>query len=211
MNRFARLLAASLTGLALVSLPLVAAADTPPDATKLRDARSAERFDMASHTAIRTGGAQIFINAPLAEVRKVVLDFAHYQDFMPGFKRSRVVQRNKEFTDVYLQVPILHGAATVWAVARFKPPQKLANGTELIESTMQQGNVNEFRASWRLIPVDANHTILRSEILIVPKLPLPSSVVTPELSYAADKAVTASRNKAEAAATRVAAGTPTTP
>jgi len=211
MNRPARFLTAVLTAATLLALPLVASADTSADATRLRDSRTAERFDLASNATIRTGGAQIFVNAPIAEVRKVVLDYAHYQDFMPGFKRSRVVQRNKDFTDVYLQVPILHGAATVWAVSRFTAPQKLANGTEVIESTMQQGNVNDFRANWKLIPVDATHTILRSEILIVPKLPLPSSVVTPELSYAADKAVTSSRNKAEAAATRVASRAPNTP
>jgi len=77
---------------------------------------------------------------------------------------------------------------------------------------MQQGNVNDFRATWRLIPVDATHTILRAEMLIVPKLPLPGSVVTPELSYASDRAVTASRARAEAAAVRVASTPgPTTP
>ena len=35
--------------------------------------------------------------------------------------------------------------------------------------------------------------------------------VTPELAYAADRAVTATRNKAEASSTRVAASNPTTP
>ena len=211
MNRIARFLACTATALSLLALPLVASADVPPDATRLRDSRKAERFDMPSSSSINFGGAQIFVNAPIADVRKIVQDYAHYQDFMPGFKRSRVVQRTKEYTDVYLQVPILHGAATVWTVARFTKPQKQANGTEVIEATMQQGNVNEFRAAWRLIPVDANHTIVRSEMLIVPKLPLPASVVTPELAYAADRAVTATRNKAEASSTRVATTNPTTP
>jgi len=212
MNRFARFFAAAASALTLLALPVMASADVQSDATRLRDAGKAERFDLASNTSIRTGGAQIFVNAPLASVRRVVQDFAHYQDFMPGFKRSRVVQKNKEFTDVYLQVPILHGAATVWAVSRFTAPRKEANGTEVIEGTMQQGNVNDFRATWRLIPVDATHTILRAEMLIVPKLPLPGSVVTPELSYASDRAVTASRARAEAAAVRVASTPgPTTP
>lgn len=212
MNRFARFFAAAASALTLLALPAMASADVQADATRLRDAGKAERFDLASNTSIRTGGAQIFVNAPLASVRRVVQDFAHYQDFMPGFKRSRVVQKNKEFTDVYLQVPILHGAATVWAVTRFAPPRKEANGTEVIEGTFQQGNVNDFHATWRLIPVDATHTILRAEMLIVPKLPLPGSVVTPELSYASDRAVTASRARAEASTVRVASTpAPTTP
>lgn len=211
MNRMARMFAPWIGALVLASLPLVAMADTQADAARLRDARKAERYEVPSSQSIKAGGAQIFVNAPLASVRQVVQDFGHYQDFMPGFKRSRVVQRNKEFTDVYLQVPILHGAATVWAVSRFGAPRKEANGTEVIEGTMQQGNVNDFHATWRLIPVDATHTILKAEMLIVPKLPLPGSVVTPELSYASDRAVTSSRNRAEAAAVRVAAGAPTTP
>ena len=49
-----------------------------------------------------------------------------------------------------------------------------------------------------MIPIDANTTLLRSEILIVPKLPVPGSVVTGELGYAADMAVTHTRNRAEA-------------
>ena len=211
MNLIARFAATTATALSLLAMPLVASADTQADATRLRDSRTAERFDQPSDASIRTGGAQIFVNAPLSVVRQIVTDYAHYQDFMPGFKRSRIVQHNKDFSDVYLQVPILHGAATVWAVTRFAKPVRQANGTEVIDGTMQQGNVNDFHATWRLIPVDADHTILRSELLIVPKLPLPTSVVTPELSYAADKAVTATRTRAETDATRVASANPATP
>jgi ribosome-associated toxin RatA of RatAB toxin-antitoxin module len=210
MAYLTRIVAASALALSVLALSAVAVADTSSDATRLRDSRTAERYNtQLGQAPIRAGGAQIFVNAPLAQVRKVVTDYAHYQDFIPGFTRSRVVQRTKDHTDVYLQVPILHGAATVWAVSRFTKPTKLANGTEVIESTMQQGNVNDFRANYRLIPVDANHTILKAEILIVPKLPLPASVVTPELEYAADKAVTACRNKTEASADRVADRTTT--
>lgn len=208
---FGRFTATAVGVLSLVLVSATASGDEQGDATRLRDSRQAERFNAPSSSHIRVGGAKIFVNAPLAVVRLVVTDYAHYKDFIPGFTRSRVVQRNKDFIDVYLQVPILHGAATVWAVTRFSRPTRLPDGSEVFESTMQQGNVNDFRASWKLSPVDANHTILTSEILIVPKLPLPSAVVTPELEYAADKAVTASRNRSEASSTRVASGEPTTP
>ncbi len=211
MQPFVRILSASTSALALLLLPLSAVADTHADASRLRDAGKAERFQLPSNSPIPIGGAQIFVNAPLSSVRRAVQDYAHYAEFMPGFKRSRVVQKHKDFTDVYLQVPILHGAATVWAVTRFAAPKKEANGTEVIEGTMQQGNVHDFRATWRLIPVDATHTILRAEMLIVPKLPLPGSVVTPELSYASDKAVTASRTRAESLAARNASSPATSP
>jgi ribosome-associated toxin RatA of RatAB toxin-antitoxin module len=213
MPRSTRCFAVALAALALAaSAAPQAFADTPTDAARLRATRAAERYNLPTPgTSINTGGAQILVNAPLALVRQIVTDYGHYQDFMTKFRRSRVVQKNKDFTDVYLQVPIMHGAATFWGVTRFGKPKRLANGTEIIEGTLQQGNVDEFKAVWKLVPVDANHTILKVELLILPRLPLPASIVTPELEYASDQAVTASRNRAEASATRVASGTPTTP
>jgi len=50
---------------------------------------------------------------------------------------------------------------------------------------------------WKLRSVDAEHTIVKLEILVDPTLPAPSSVVTPELCTAADKAVTGVREQAE--------------
>jgi hypothetical protein len=50
---------------------------------------------------------------------------------------------------------------------------------------------------------------VKLELLVDPKLPLPGSAVTPELQYAADKAVTAVRDKAENK-TAVASETATT-
>ena len=62
---------------------------------------------------------------------------------------------------------------------------------------MQKGNVDDFRALWRLRAVDAEHTIVKLEILVDPKLPAPASIVTPELCTAAEKAVTGVRTHAE--------------
>jgi len=46
--------------------------------------------------------------------------------------------------------------------------------------------------------IDDENTQLNLELLIVPKLPVPGSLVTGEVAYAADEAVTGSRNRAEA-------------
>lgn len=212
MNRWTRTLAAAFTALSLLSIPLLASADTQDDVNRLRASRKTERYEVAVNgTSIKAGGGRVFVNAPIAAVRRVVTDFAHYEDFMPRFKRSRVVGKTAHSTDVYLQVPILHGSATVWSLTRFQAPKHLADGTEVIEGTMVEGNVKDFRATWYLTPVDDQHTLLRAELLIVPTLPLPGSMVTGELAYAADKGVTASRDRAEAAIARVAASAPTTP
>jgi len=201
MKRWIPNVAAALVALATIGAPTFASAETQDEVvTRLRAKNDSERYTAeVPGQSIRAGGARILVNAPLAQVRSVVQDFAHYQDFMPRFKRSRVVGNSPRFTDVYLQVPILHGAANVWSVTRFAPPIKKEDGTEVIKGRMMQGNVDDFRATWYLTPIDANTTLLRSEILIVPKLPVPGSVVTGELGYAADMAVTGVRNRAQAA------------
>jgi ribosome-associated toxin RatA of RatAB toxin-antitoxin module len=172
------------------------------ETSRLLKAHATERYNVSlvgASTSIRAGGGMTAVNAPLAEVRKIVLDFGHYAEFMPRFKKSRVVGRNGADTDVYLQVEILHGAATIWAVTRFTPPRPDGSG-EVIEGKMGgQGNVDDLRSVWHLVPVDDTHTILKLELLIVPKVPVPGSVVTGELEYAADKAVSSARDKAEAA------------
>jgi ribosome-associated toxin RatA of RatAB toxin-antitoxin module len=188
--------------LALVAVPLTAQADVSNDeeAKKLSD-RSSPRYNVAVPGAsIRAGGSMVLVNAPMATVRKVVTDYGKYQTVMPRFQKSRVVSKKDGKTDVYLQVPILHGAATVWALTRFEQPTKEGTNGERIEGKMVEGNVDDLRAIWHLRPVDDTHTILKLELLIVPKLPLPGSVVTPELEYAADQAVVSARTKAESKA-----------
>ena len=160
-----------------------------------------ERYNVAVQGySIRAGGGMTAINAPLSTVRRTVTDYGRYADFMPRFQKSRIVGKSGPNTDVYLQVSILHGAANIWAVTRFGPP--IAEGAgERIEGRLHgQGNVDQMIAIWHLQPVDENRTIAKLELLIVPKLPLPGSVVTPELEYASDQAVSATRDRVEALA-----------
>jgi ribosome-associated toxin RatA of RatAB toxin-antitoxin module len=154
--------------------------------------------------SIRAGGAVIFVDAPIAVVQKIVTDYGKYSSFMPRFQKSKVIAKKDGKTDVYLQVPILHGAATVWALTRFEPPAKEGADGVRVEGKMVDGNVDDLRAVWHLRPVDDKHTVLKCELLIVPKLPLPAGVVTPELEFAADQAVTATRDRSEAKAKETA-------
>lgn len=179
--------------------PLVALADgNDAEAQRLTQKRAAERYNVeVSGASIRAGGAAIAVDAPMAVVRKVVTDYSKYASYIPRFQKSKVIDKKDGRTDVYLQVPILKGAATVWALTRFEAPVKEGTG-ERIEGKMVEGNVDDLRAWFRLRPIDDTHTVLKLELLIVPKLPLPGKVVTPELEYASDQAVTAMRDRAEA-------------
>lgn len=188
---------------ACVGVSTPAQAET--EAERLLRTRKSERYNVEwEGQAIRAGGAMVAVEAPLADVRKVITDFGNYAEFMPRFERSRIVRKSKEGVDVYLQVPILRGAANVWAVARFVPPIPEGRGQRIEGRMTDQGNVRDLRAVWHLEPIDQNRTLLKLELLIVPKLPLPASVVTPELEYAAEQAVVASRERAEARAKAVA-------
>lgn len=189
----------------LAGAPLSAHATPSESETRLLRSRQAERYNVAlPDQSIRAGGAMIAVEAPLADVRRTITDFANYADFMPRFERSRIVKKSKEGVDVYLQVPILRGAATVWAVTRFVPPIPDGRGQRIEGRMTDQGNVRDLRAIWHLQPIDEGRTLLKLELLIVPKLPLPASVITPELEYAADQAVTASRDRAETRAKTIA-------
>ena len=127
-----------------------------------------------------------------------MLDYKNYSSFMKRFEKSVVVGRSGDKTDVYLQVPILKGAAKVWAVVRFEPVKEV-NGTEIVVGHMVKGNVKRLDATWRLKKLDDTTTNVVLELLIVPDLavPVPDSLVVPEVRFAAAKAVEGSRDEAE--------------
>jgi ribosome-associated toxin RatA of RatAB toxin-antitoxin module len=199
MNRWIRNAAIALTTFAMLGMPDTATAETREETVqRLRDLNKAERYQApVDGHSIKAGGARVVINAPISVVRSIVQDYGNYEKFMPRFKQSKIVDKNDTSTQVYLQVPILHGAANVWSVVQFGQPIKKADGSEVIRGRMVESNVKEFRAIWTLVPIDEKTTLLSSEILIVPSLPVPGSVVTGELEYASDMAVTSTRKKAE--------------
>jgi ribosome-associated toxin RatA of RatAB toxin-antitoxin module len=186
---------AALLGLTLVA-PL-AAAEPDEEATRLMKTREAERYEVKSeHTDIIGGGARIHVAAPASEVKKLVSDFKNYSKFIDKFEKAKVVGRDGKKTDVYLQVPILKGAAKIWAIVRFSPI-KSVNGEEVLEGHMLRGNVKRLDAAWRLKKIDDTNTQLSLELVIHPTFPAPGSLVTTEAKRAARGAVIDSRDKAE--------------
>jgi ribosome-associated toxin RatA of RatAB toxin-antitoxin module len=176
-------------------------ADGETEQQRLMRTHATERYNVQiPGFSIRAGGGRTVVNAGIAHVRQTVTDYGHYADFMPRFQKSKILGKNGASTLVYLQVAILHGAASVWAQTRFEPPAPEGAG-ERIEGKLEgQGNVDDLRAVWHLIPVDADHTIVKLELLIVPKLAMivPNSIVTDELEFASDQAVSATRDRTEA-------------
>jgi ribosome-associated toxin RatA of RatAB toxin-antitoxin module len=161
--------------------------------------QGAQRYEVkTSLSNIKAGGARTDVRAPIEVVRQAIIDFGSYAETIKKFEKARVVGRHGDTTDVYLQVPILKGAAKVWAVVRFEP-KRGADGNEVIVGRMIKGNVKRLDASWHLKKIDDANTKLDLELLIVPDLPIPvpGSLVTGELSYAAEKAVKGMRSRSE--------------
>lgn len=198
----------TLWSLLLLSLAALSIALTPADAR----AADAEAAKLETHgkalgytfkttgpaSPIDTGGASILVNAPIAEVRKVVTNYGSYQKFLKPFDQSKILSKRKGVSEIYLQVPILHGAMRIWTVADMSAPTKKGN-EEVISGRYKRGNVADFRATWRLRAVDADNTILKLDIFLDPNMPVPASLVTKQLRLAAEKAVTGVKDRAQAA------------
>jgi ribosome-associated toxin RatA of RatAB toxin-antitoxin module len=183
-----------LTGLLLSS---VTASAAPAPGPELQKWREVSRFNVKTPYAdMNAGAARVNVDAPEELVRSVVLDYKNYASFMSRFEKSQVVGRSGDKTDVYLQVPILKGAAKVWAVVRFEPIKQV-DGGEVLVGHMIKGNVKRLDATWRLKKLDDSTTQVALELLIVPDMPVPDSLVVPEVRFAAAKAVEGSRDEAE--------------
>lgn len=166
---------------------------------------SAQRYRKAvPQQRIQAGCARIETDANVETVRRVVTDFDHYSSFIKRFKNgklqlqvtAKVVGRNGDKRDVYLEVPILKGSAKVWGLLRFDAMRNV-DGEDVLEGKLVKGNVDRLDARWRIRKIDDTRTAVHLELLIVPKVPVPGDLVTGELEFVSDVAVTGTRNEAE--------------
>lgn len=197
-------------GLGLV--PMTALADAPY-APPAADAQATALFKLGREkktnyakdkdSKFKVARGEIFINAPMKDVKAVVMDYGSYSTFISKFQKSKILKTTGEVNEVYLQAPILHGAATIWAVESFAAPAPDGKGEKIVGS-MLKGNVDDLRATWRMRPVDDKHTVLSLDMYIAPKIAAPESLVTAEAEDACGDGVISVKERAEAAAKTVA-------
>jgi ribosome-associated toxin RatA of RatAB toxin-antitoxin module len=171
--------------------------------------RKAKRYRVkVAGSSVDRGGAKIQVAAPSALVTEIVQNFGDYASFIPQFRKSEVVKRDGDFTDVRIEVPVLGGLTTFWAIVRFGPPEPLSKAKsgdakaksaapQRIRGRFVKGNLKSLDVAWLVHPTGNAGTRLHLEIHMVPKLPVPGSVVSGELESAADKGVTAARDRVE--------------
>jgi hypothetical protein len=205
--RFPRAVAAWTLAAAVVVAPSLAervahADDLDPDACRITAAHHSLKWNWTPPgRSDRYGHAETLIHAPLASVRRNVLDFGHYTDFLPArFKASRVVGHQPDHsTDVYVQISVLNGVLALWNVSRFAPPHETSPGVEVVEGRMLpgRGNVDDMDAIWTLRALGDDWTVLKFDLLLKPGLPAPQSVIDEELRDSAMFAVDKVHDKAQ--------------
>jgi ribosome-associated toxin RatA of RatAB toxin-antitoxin module len=183
------------TVIALLALPLTASAQT----NAIREAeRLGDRLETSttpSNGSVEWGVALAVVEAPTDVVMRIVTDYARYQEFLPHFRRSRVLSRRGNNALVYMQASVIRNTTTLWAQMRVY--QRRPRGeTRIIEGRMTEGNMDQFAARWEVTPLDGGQrTLVRFRIIVDPDLPFPSSVFTSENIKAARKTLQALRER----------------
>jgi hypothetical protein len=146
----------------------------------------------------RFGHAEMMVAAPVAFVRDQATDFTHYKDLSNGrIRQSRLVDKRPGSTDVYLQVPVLHGMVTLWQVLRFGDVKRSADGTETFTGKLVSGNVRAAEMTVTIKPAGEGRSTASCDLLLVPEFGAPQSAVDAELRDAAASAVRAFASRAE--------------
>jgi ribosome-associated toxin RatA of RatAB toxin-antitoxin module len=164
-------------------------APSPTDRNPVTEAIPIERTELVR------GRSTVVVDAPFDKVKSSLLRYGKYAEFMPHYSQSKILGRAGKGHEVYMQVEALHGAVKMWAKLEMTPRKD--GNVELLESKFVDGNVKDFRAIWRLEPIDADHTKLTLEVFLYPTLPLPTNVLNDENVQGAEKGVTAMRKRIE--------------
>ena len=145
-------------------------------------------------TSVRWGRAEGMVEAPIADVLKVVSNYGAYHEFLPHFRASRVLSQRGKRALVYMEAGVARNTLTIWAQLKITPHSG-PGGKQVIEAHMTKGNLDHMLASWELTPIDATHTLVAFQILVDPKVPLPASLVTSENEKASRKTIGALRKR----------------
>lgn len=187
---------------------VVPAAPSPPEArvaTGLEDAtdevKTYEHDTVDPENDMPTVGGYVRVHAPLAVAYEVATRFGEYRELNPDYiEQSTVVDRDraKDATDVYLKVPTVINEY-VWAVVRFRPMRKGPSGYAY-RGDQVEGNLDDLRILWRIVPSGPGETIAQFEFLADPHLPLPRAWILPEVREGVRIILNRYREKTEAAA-----------
>jgi len=207
--------AASPVAARVATVATAPAAATPSAVPARRVEDVAVSDEPAAGTLVRMGRSEVLIRAPMELVVRQMTDFAHYNEFLPHVRESRVVRRNRGATDVYLQVPLGGSLGVIWALLRLdsrRTPDRFVLDGQAVDSNMDRF---ETHTVIERVSGDPATTRLTFRMLALPRLPFPSSVFTREMRDATRTITQNLRARVERAAAlepvRAAAAAPAAP
>lgn len=183
--------------LAAVLLALPAAASAQSRAERLAERLGDEirTSTMATEGSVEWGEAVGVVDAPPETVMRIVTDYARYEEFLPHFRRSRVLSRRGHNALVYMQASVARDTVNLWAQMRIYA-RRPRGETRIIEGRMTEGNMDTFAARWEVTPLDdGRRSLVSFRIIVDPGLPLPSSLFTSENVKAARRTISALRER----------------
>jgi len=190
--------------LCLIAVPAVAQADAEapdpakdPQVAKLLDAKATLKWNYDRPNG-RYGHAEALVDAPADRLAKVAQDFGHYKELHRKFATARVVAKEGDRTDVYMRYPVQIGMLTVefHEVMRFAP-LRVSGNAQILEGSGVKGDMKQGHTVITIKPVDAKHSLITVDILLVPRIPAPQSLVDEELRDGAGDFVNGLKDKAQ--------------
>lgn len=144
-------------------------------------------------TSVRWGRAIAVVDAPIERVMNVVSDYGSYQEFMPHFRTSKVLAQRNGSALVYMEARIAKDTLTVWAQLKIRPQEQADK--KIVEASMTKGNLDHMEARWEVSPLSGDRSLVAFEILVDPKVPFPSGLVSTENEKASKRTLRALRER----------------
>lgn len=141
-------------------------------------------------TGVKPGRAMAIINAPLSVTYKVLSQVQYYKEFVPKMAGSAKLGKNK-----YSLTPALPWPAKgTWV--HFKVRQGVRGKTHIFDWKMVAGNFKKFEGTAWLQPYGKNRSLLTYQMLAVPDVTAPESLLTRGMKTVAFELVDAIRDRA---------------
>jgi hypothetical protein len=170
-----------------------------PQVARLLQAKKTLNWNQAMGANMdRYGHAEALVEATPEQIAKTATEFGKYRELHRKFKTARVIGKEGDQTDVYMRYPVQIGPMTIelYEVMRFAPDRNVG-GTHIIEARGIKGDMKRGHTVITIKPVDAKHSILAVDVLLVPTLPAPQSYVDEELRDGAEDFVDGLRDRSQ--------------
>jgi ribosome-associated toxin RatA of RatAB toxin-antitoxin module len=163
----------------VVDLPKQAGPDAPAQKELVRPAPA----DVAEVETVPVPGSKIgraratvLVRASVDKVRAVILDFAHYHDFLPNYESAKVLSKKLDGTSiVHMEIGALSGMIRRWMRVEMSAPVVVGD-RESFSAKLVDGDVKAFEARWVLDRV-AEGTRLTLESYLDAKFELPAAFI----------------------------------